>query len=156
MIVTVNTDASYSHLHKKGSFAFWIVSNEFKILKSGLLRKNVSKSQLAEFKCIINALHVLFNEDCTRVHRVIINTDCLDVIHIIENDLPKIKKYNLEWGFHTRKIYMDLINDNKMNHLKIELRHVKSHTGKSDARSYVNEWCDTNAKKQLGKYLENK
>jgi len=154
MIVTVNTDASYSHYHRKGSFAFWIVCNDFRILKSGLLKNKVERSQLAEFKCIINALYVLFNEDCNKITRIIINTDCLDVIHIIENDLPKIKKYKLEWGFPVRKIYNNLISTNNMSHIKIELRHVKSHTGIGDARSYVNEWCDTNAKKQLGKYLQ--
>jgi ribonuclease HI len=154
MIVTVNTDASFSNIHKKCSFAFWIVCNDFKILKSGLLKGFSDHSRIAEFKCIINALHVLFNEDCKKVHKIIINTDCLDVIHIIEKDKAKIERYRLKWGNELMKRFEEMIFEKNMGHVEIEMRHVKSHTGKADARSYVNEWCDTHAKKHLGKYLE--
>jgi len=30
-----------------------------------------------------------------------------------------------------------------------EFRHVKAHSGKNDARSFVNEWCDKEAKKWM-------
>jgi ribonuclease HI len=33
--------------------------------------------------------------------------------------------------------------------LTIYLKHVRAHTGKDDARSWVNEWCDKEAKKQM-------
>lgn len=150
MIITINTDASFSYAHQKGSFAFWIVCNEFKILKSGVLRKKVKRAEVAEFRCIINALHTLFKRDCSKAKKIIINTDCLNVIHLIKNDKDAISKYRLRtWGEPLVNTYKQLRRDSRYKNLEIEFRHVRAHTGISDARSYVNEWCDTNAKAAL-------
>lgn len=150
IIVTVNTDASFSRVHEIGTFAFWIVCNEFKILKSGILRKKVFRPEMAEFKCIINALHILFNEDLSMVNKVIINTDCLNVIHIMTNNKMAISQYRLNnWGNGMMVIVMDMCKKKGFDFKKIEMRHVKSHTGIGDARSYVNEWCDKEAKRML-------
>jgi hypothetical protein len=151
MIVTINTDASFSKFHKRGSFAFWIVCNDFKIIKSGILRKKVSTPSVAEFKCIINAFHILYNENLKNVSKIIVNTDCLNVIHIINNDKFYISRYRLSYLLELIKPYKNLIS--KYPEIKIEFRHVKAHTGVNNARSWVNEWCDTHAKLQLKKYL---
>ena len=52
-----------------------------------------------------------------------------------------------EWKWsHIYKVYMALLlRDN----LTIEFRHVKAHNGTSDKRSFVNDWCDKNAKKSI-------
>lgn len=39
MLVTINTDASFHPKYKVGAFAFWVVSNQFKITKSGYLKE---------------------------------------------------------------------------------------------------------------------
>jgi hypothetical protein len=39
MVVTINTDASFSRKYNVGSYAFFILCNEFKIAKSGTSRK---------------------------------------------------------------------------------------------------------------------
>lgn len=145
MLVTINTDASY--VHGYAGYAFWIVCNEFKVLKAGTLRSKVKRPELAEFKCIINALHILFKNDCKSVNKIIFNTDCLNVIHLLKKDKISIKKYGLKgYGFEdlVEKFYNILKN---RKDIEIEFRHVKSHTGINDARSYVNEWCDREAKK---------
>lgn len=151
MIVTINTDASFSKTHQIGSFAFWIVSNEFRIKQAGLLRKKVKRPEIAEFRCIINALHVLYNSDCSKVTRIIVNTDCLNVIHLVKNDKQAIERYRLKRdGFpELVKTLKTLKNQSKIPLVPIELRHVKAHTGSSDARSYVNDWCDRKAKAAL-------
>jgi ribonuclease HI len=151
VIVTINTDASFSKQHEIGTFAFWIVCNRFKILQSGVLRKKVKRPEIAEFRCIINALHVLFNQDCKPLSKVIINTDCLNVIHLVKKNKAAIAKYKLKpWGDPLMKKYEELRAKHPDSlRIPIELRHVKSHTGVGDARSYVNEWCDRSAKEKL-------
>jgi len=146
MIITVNTDASFSKKYQIGSYAFWIVSNRFKILKSGLLKQKIERAEIAEFMCIINAMHVLSKNDLSDVRKIIINTDCLNVIHLINNDVHEINRYKLrDFG----KKYVKIFKTTTINFPKIELRHVKAHTSNSDARSYVNNWCDTEAKKWI-------
>jgi|SRR6476661_683234 len=152
MIVTINTDASFSQKHQIGSFAFWIVCNEFRILKSGILKSNVVRPELAEFKCIVNAFHTLFNQDIRGIKKIIVNTDCLNVIHVINDSKPEISRYKLGFLKEVLKPYKKIIS--KHPSVTIEFRHVRSHTGKGDARSYVNEWCDTEAKKKIREKLE--
>src|SRR5690554_1870512 len=79
MWVTINTDASYHPIHKVGAYAFWIVSNQGRIMKSGPLRE-ARNSCDAEAKCIANALHTLLKSDWVGVTRVLINTDSKNTI----------------------------------------------------------------------------
>lgn len=156
MIVTINTDASFSRKHQVGTFAFWIVCDRFKILKSGRLRKQITRPEIAEFKCIINAMHVLLNENISDIHQIVINTDCLNVIHLIERDKKNINRYGLKsWGQYL-VARLDLLRmEKKAFHIPIKMKHVKSHTGIGDARSWVNEWCDTQAKAEMNKLVGN-
>jgi hypothetical protein len=151
LIVTINTDASFSRFHKKGSFAFWIVCNNFKILKSGNLRGEISNPSIAEFKCIVNAFHLLFNEDLKEIKKIIVNTDCLNVIHVVNNSKAEISRYKLQYLFEILKTWKKTIA--KYPKIEIEFRHVKAHTGANNARSYVNELCDSEAKKRLNELL---
>ena len=151
MIVTVNTDASFSKLHKKGAFAFWVMSNNFKIMKSGILKNNVLNPSIAEFKCIVNAFYTLYNKDLLNVTKIIVNTDSLNVIQVINNDKEAISFYKLGYLFEVLKPYKKIIA--KYPKIKIEFRHVKAHTGINDARSWVNDWCDKQAKLQLKKHI---
>lgn len=63
MIITVNTDASYSHKYSVATYAFWIASNKGKIFRSGELKGRVCSPIHAEMKCILNALHCLFSTE---------------------------------------------------------------------------------------------
>ena len=75
MIVTINTDASLGEKYSLGTYAFWITCIKFKILKSGVLRKKANRPEVAEFRCIVNALHVALNQDCKDASLIIINTN---------------------------------------------------------------------------------
>ena len=155
MIVTINTDASY----KNGfaGYAFWIVSNQFKVLKAGQLREKVLRPEIAEFKCIINALHILFKNDCKDVHKIIFNTDCLNVIHLLNKDKHAISKYRLRHDEFSKlvKMFYSIIKKNNREDIELDFRHVRSHTGIGDARSYVNEWCDREAKRYCQMRINN-
>jgi ribonuclease HI len=158
MLVTINTDASFHPTKKVGAFAFWVVCDRFKIKKAGFFRDLCRNPTDAESKAILNAFHVLLSAH-ERISKIIINTDSTNSIAIFENDCDKINKYSLHFGAPLRKKFKRIINkyvDDKgsfkpMRTLTVEFRHVKAHSGKDDARSYVNEWCDTNAKHYMWK-----
>lgn len=157
MLVTINTDASFAPAHERGSYAFWIVCNEWKVTHHGMLRKKILRPEIAEFMCIINALQVTCKKNTGNVHHMIINTDCLNVIHLLSKNKKAIKRWGLEkWGTPYVKKFHSVLHEHGMSKIKIEYRHVKSHTGIGDKRSYVNEWCDTEAKLELKKFLETK
>lgn len=150
MLVTINTDASYHTKKKWGGYAFWAISNDFKITKSGLFRFKCKSSDDAEIKCIINSLKtVLYSHE--NIHKVIINTDSLNAIGVLTKDNNHIRKYvrlYVDQYKNLQSIYDKIIHGSK-NNVTIEFRHVKAHTGVNDKRSFVNEWCDNEAKKHM-------
>jgi ribonuclease HI len=153
MIVTINTDASYSHKHNKGAFAFWMVSNEGKICKSGLLKGDSLDPTHAEIKTISNALFHLSNfTGWSGISKVIINTDSMNSIHLLTKNDKAIKKYRINRKKYQREmqVFFTLVNKLKYN---IEMRHVRSHVSTATAKQWVNEWCDNEAKKHLNKFL---
>lgn len=145
--ITVNTDASFHPEKKVGGYAFYIICDSFKIQKSGMLKQSPSNSIEAEMMCIANALHVLSNQiDLPTAKWIIINTDCLFAI-------PKITKKSKDpIGRRVYRILKTVKNKTAYKEViypKVQFRHVKAHSGVDDARSHVNEWCDTEAKKWM-------
>lgn len=155
MIVTVNTDASYSDKYKRGTYAFWIVCNEFRMQSSGALKNPLGRSEMAEFQCIINALHFLFSVPTKRqITKIFLNTDCLNVIHLVNDDKAAINKYKLEgWGKSLVNKYKKTIKAYGIITEQVEFRHVKAHVEIDSSRSYVNDWLDKAAKKEMGDLL---
>jgi ribonuclease HI len=154
MIVTINTDASFSHHHKRGSFAFWIVCNQGRYCQSGLLRDKCDRPEIAEFRCIINAVYTLGKMQYSGISKVIINTDCLNVIHLINNDVRMIRKYKLlQWSGNLVKRYNKARKGALLGDIPVEFRHVKAHVGTGTARQWVNDWCDRAAKNVIKQML---
>lgn len=150
MIVTINTDASWSPTKKGASFAFWIVSNSGKIAKSGIQKYPADSADMAEIRCIINAMYCLSFSKWEGVSKIIINTDSLNSCHVLRNDQAKIKRYRLQGkDFSQLRRKFNKLNP---NNIPVEFRHVKAHTTTSTARTWVNQWCDDEAKKQLIKW----
>ncbi len=137
--ITINTDASFYEKHSVGGYAFWIVCDLFKITKSGKFKQEVFSATECELKAIGNAIATLLaQKELPKANFLVINTDSKQSIAAIENPLYPLAK-------EVRALYMLLIKELKVS--KHSLRHVKAHSGKSDARSKVNEWCDSEAKK---------
>jgi len=156
MLVTINTDASFSPQLKYGAYAFWAVSNDFKITRSGLFKRKCHSPDDAEAKCIINALKVILLTH-SGINKIIINTDSLNATAILKNDVKTIKKYVRISPKHIKllqQVYKKVLTENK-NNVSVEFRHVKAHSGVDYKRSYVNEWCDFEAKKKLREKLLN-
>lgn len=154
MIVTINTDASFHPHFKVAAFAFWIVSNEGRISNSGSLRKKVHRPEQAEFKCIINAFHVLGKQGYKNINKIIVNTDCLNVIHLINDDKKAIRRYRLgSWGNNLVTELFMVKRHFKMQKIACEFRHVPSHVDTETKRNWVNDWCDRQAKYHLWKLI---
>jgi len=156
MLVTINTDACFHTKLKYAGYAFWAVSNEFKITKSGVFKHKAHSPDDAEAKCIINALNVVLLAH-TGITKIIINTDSLNATGILKRDLKHITRY-----VFIKKKYVEILQNQYQkvlskttNKVEIEFRHVKAHSNKDDARSFVNEWCDTNAKKMMWNQINN-
>jgi len=148
MLVTINTDASFHPRLKHGAYAFWAVCNDWKITKSGLFRKLCQTPDDAEAKCIINALTVVLKAH-KGISKIIINTDSLNAIAYLTKDEAHIRKYGLS---HSKmRQFQQCLSVLPISKSQLEYRHVKAHSGINDKRSYVNEWCDAEAKRQLRK-----
>lgn len=137
--ITINTDASFYNQHKIGAFAFWIKSDVFKITKGGMFKTEILDSTQAEIYAIGNAIACLLQQpDLPQANFLVINTDCTYAIKQIteRRSIDGNKVYHL---------WQQLIK--KIGSKKNSFRHVRAHTGKNNPRSFVNEWCDTEAKK---------
>lgn len=140
--ITINTDASFHPIKKTSGYAFYIVCNLFKIQKGGHFKTEVPNILIAETKTIGNALStVLAQKELPKTKLIVVNTDCQFAINLITNSNKKLAR-------KIRKIIRGL--EKKLD-CRVEFRHVKSHSGVNDSRSWVNEWCDREAKRWMRK-----
>lgn len=152
MVVTINTDASWHPIHKCAGYAFWITCSNGRYKRSGKLNDTCDRAEIAEFRCIINSVHYMLNRVVSKPGFVIINTDCMNVIHVINGEIAQQRRWGLLKNKHFQELrdtFWKLIPEG----VKIEVRHVKAHVSTDTPRDFVNDWCDREAKKQLHKFL---
>lgn len=140
--ITINTDASFCPKTGAGAYAFYIVCDLFRIKKAGVFKENPSGAMDAEMKCIANAVSTLnAQKELPKIGWIVINSDCLWCFDYItlksQNKVGKLCALELRKLRRRTGVQMH------------EFRHVKSHSNKADARSFVNEWCDMEAKKHM-------
>ncbi len=149
-IVTINTDAGFFPMQKVGSYAYWIKADGLHLHGSGMFRDKCNNPTDAEYKAIINALHVLKCSGYIPIKKIIFNRDNINV---------ESKKKGHD---NQRKIYL-LIRQLRKQSIKnkiikgiypfYEFRHVKAHNGTSDKRSWVNDWCHNQCSLRLKEWL---
>jgi ribonuclease HI len=149
MMVTINTDASFYPTQKAAGYAFWITTDTGRIKQAGVLKGEIITSHEAEFKCIINALHKVGSRKLTNLKKIIINTDSLTTINLVNNNYTSSK-----WGGSLLEAYKKLLVDMNLT-CQIEFRHVKSHKHTKTKRNWVNEWCHINAKAAVQPKIKN-
>jgi ribonuclease HI len=152
MIVTINTDASFNSQHKIGAYAFWIVCDEGKIMKSGVLKEALNPTD-AELRCICNALYCLLKSDFKNVRKIIINSDALYAFCRVgknSNEVPGRKCSSILRQLKEK--YYKPSDYHKQIH---EFRHVKAHSGTESKRKWVNDWCDKAAKRMMREKVKN-
>lgn len=150
MLITINTDASV----KDGfaGYAFWIVCDSGKIQKAGKLKNKVHGSTDAETMCIANAIHTLKHSKFNGISKIIVNTDSQHSIDLLSNKTrcrTNTEMFNIveECRYNMMELCLKLGRSIRDVDSIFEFRHVKAHNGKKDARSFVNDWCDKEAKK---------
>lgn len=148
---TVNTDASHHPQTKTSAWACWIKSQHYLIKESGLFPEPVANSSVAELMAIEQALLLLDNLIHTEVFlstreeriRLFINTDSQWTIHALTGQIKRSKHLAVARRIRALTERYD-----------IEVRHVKAHTKGSDARSWVNNWCDRASRKLVRQRVE--
>lgn len=150
MVVTINTDASFNDQYKVGAYAYWIVSDAYRIKYAGML-KECGRSVEAELKAIANALFRLTkSNNANNVNLIIVNTDCTNAIEAIQGERKLKDKGCIDTIEHIHTYQRMLIEANgidKPTYSYIDYRHVKAHSKEKDKRSFVNNWCDRQARR---------
>jgi hypothetical protein len=139
--ITINTDASWHPELKVGGYAFYIICDLFKIQKGGKFKKNPLHAEEAEIMCIGNAIATLLaQKELPNAKVLVINNDCKFGMH-------KIQKKQGVTAKAVHKLWIKLAA--RIGSEKNLFKYVKAHNGTPDARSWVNDWCDKEAKKWM-------
>ena len=150
-ICTIYTDASFKIVGDKvlSSWAMYARCNNGRLEHSANFKNNSSKDPThAEARAIFKAIKMCYKK-WPDIDIVFVNTDSLAVCHSmwpngIGRQNMKISKSKPESYQIIKAMQEWLIKHNLISRFK----HVKAHTGNSDVRSWVNDRCDKNAKKQ--------
>tara|TARA_Y100000034_G_C6794195_1_gene355821 strand:+ start:521 stop:973 length:453 start_codon:yes stop_codon:yes gene_type:complete len=142
MNLTINTDASHRYHSKQVGYAYYIICDEYKLRNSRTFNSYPECAIEAEIRAIGNAIALVLRIKKKKYSLITINTDCTAAIDIIRNKKATTNSRLRKIGGKVRTKYHNLrsISD------KIRFKHVKAHSDNKDARSYVNKWCDQQAK----------
>lgn len=164
MVVNIYTDASFNRQYSKAGYAFWIDAGGEPIKRGGPVLLPTCNSNIAEVRSITAALEcfILMGSVATMaqlilsITKVIVYTDSRSAIDLISRNDENIKKYRLNTPEYKRAM-LDFKNNvtlasNIMD--VIEFRHVKAHKETNSTRSFINDWCDQRAKKELTMYIK--
>lgn len=143
-IITVNTDASFDHVTGAGGYGIWITITGKRIHYSGSFKEKLSTCDEAERAAIVNAMAIIAIDIKGEFDILHFNTDSANAIHHFKEKHKKQKdKYNHAFGKYLKDIKQNL------GIKKFRFKHVKAHGKSEDARGYVNNWCDAEAKKKM-------
>lgn len=130
MRATVITDASWCPDTKVGGWAAWISPDiGARVQKSGIFKQKVQNSSEAEIQAAINGCMIAY---AMGARTILLQSDCLAISSAMEKRPMWKKRQALHFP-----------------DAKIRYRHVKGHTSNSNSRSYVNRWCDAEARAHM-------
>lgn len=134
---TVNTDAGMKR-NGAAAFAFWIRSENVVLKGAKSFKTPMKNSNEAELAGILNALHIVAEDEYLRTADVIVvNCDNTQALRVLETN--QINGYNK---------YKDFYKEIKSKiSCPIQYRHVKGHSKGKTPREFVNNWCDKELKK---------
>lgn len=147
---TINTDASFSRKFRRGAGAYWIKGdNDFSARGSFMFKQELHSSFIAELLTFERAFQEV-NKVVHPGHRgatiLFVNTDSMFVINVLQGT-AKIKS--------PRNRHVVLAIQHAIKDYKVIPRHVKAHTEDlTEARTWVNDWCDKAAKSEMIKELD--
>lgn len=158
VICTIYTDASWKQVGKNvlSSWAMYARCNDEKLEHSEMFKNNSSKNPThAEARAIFRAIRKA-TKKWPNIDIIFVNTDSLAICHSMWPDgigRQRMKVVNTKGGTYQIVTAMKKwLDENNYVH---RFKHVKAHQGGKDVRSWVNELCDKNAKKQRLKSEKN-
>ncbi|MEM7211762.1 MAG: reverse transcriptase-like protein, partial [Pseudomonadota bacterium] len=111
------------------------------IKKSGEL-DGCDSAEDAEMRAALNGLFLARSKGATDI---LLQSDCMAVVGVIAGKKSKWRKARKRWGPLKSKAFPTGFG------VDVDARHVKGHTKTADARSFVNRWCDREAKSHMRK-----
>lgn len=131
MRATVTTDASFCVDTKACGWAAWIapdVGDRFQV--SGQFKDRVGDVNVAEVRAAINGIALAYR---IGARTILIQSDSVAVA-------AAMKRGKWRWKEARERHFPDA---------EVQYRHVKGHTNSNDAQSFVNRWCDREARKHM-------
>lgn len=123
MLATIITDASFCSETKAAGWAAWIrADGGIKVTRSGSFKDRPKQAEEAELWALKNGAFLA--AQIAGVTHLLVQSDCLGALR----KMPATYEG-----------------------LPVRTRHVKGHTNNPAARSWVNRWCDREAKKHMKK-----
>lgn len=128
---TVNVDASWCPDTGAGGWAAWIaIDGQDKMKRSGKFRAAAPSSLVAEFWGMINGCHLAASAGA-RV--LLVQGDCRPALaNVLDGRQEAVRSL--------QALYPDIV---------LRTKWVKGHKLNGSARSWVNDWCDREAKKHM-------
>jgi len=141
MRATVITDASFCPETKVAGWAGWIRidGHPVPIKRMGKIKGPVNDATEAEVYAALNGIWVAVMSGATQV---LIQSDCMSVINLVQRKALSVRLI---------KIWDEALARPEFATVGITAAHVKGHGLIKDARTFVNAWCDTNARAAIGK-----
>lgn len=131
MRATVNTDASFCPRTKSAGWAVWIsIDGGMKVKKSGMFKERPKNSTEAELWAIFNGIWLAAQCGVTSI--------------LVQNDCKAALAHTMRDTMQTRELHKSLPRS-----VNIRTKHVKAHTDTASPRTWVNDWCDAEAKKWM-------
>lgn len=136
---TVITDASHCPRTGAGGWAAWVRVDgiAWPHKGSGPLRMSTSHPAEAEMMAALNGIHIARQMGA---RSVLLQTDCLMVVHLVHGLVRKRKP---------RDIWHRLVAAARVDLHGVSARHVKGHTDQAGAKFHVNRWCDEWARRHM-------
>ena len=134
LFITLFADASFCPHTKAAGFGGWVkYGSPAETFRTGGQIGNAKHSSDAEYQALIRTFKKLQEESAANFNDkiIVIQSDCRAALEKLER--------------HKSKVFADI----KPRHIKFKW--VKAHQGYNNARSAVNEFCDTEAYRHMSK-----
>lgn len=133
--ITVFSDASH-HPDGHAGYAYFLRDESTIVKESHALPWKADRStdveEFAMCHAILRALDTIPNEPGDEI---VAQTDCTHVIY----------RFEVEHSVATKSVIGWLTDAG----VSLRFKHVRAHSGVDDKRSYVNRWCDSNARREM-------
>lgn len=144
MIVTIMSDASHCPVTKSSGYGVWVKSNRGQFQCGGNFKGDVNHCQEAEAKGLAIAVWSAFYQGIAQSgDKLILQTDNKGNVDAFN------KPMSLPTAHRAIEPLMYIKDIIKQNNCTYDIRHVKAHDPSLGKRNYINDLCDSLARKYM-------